>query len=253
MLRHSDTSPNWYPPSRLLVSAAQEAHDAAPLVLHDGVSGAAAGGATAPAVEFLNVSFGYHENQPILRDFSMKVLPGQTVAVVGPSGCGKSTLLRLMYRFYDVEDGAVSVHGQDVRGLQLDSLRQAVGIVPQDTVLFNDTIFNNIAYGALGGVASEERVHEVGRLSALEQTVGRMPEGYDTLVGERGLKLSGGEKQRVALARAMLKDPPFLLCDEATSALDSETECSVMTALRTMASGERTTRVPPSGPPGAAS
>ena len=163
------------------------------------------------------------------------VEPGQTVAVVGPSGSGKSTIGRLLFRFYDVTGGAVLIDGQDVRDVTQASLRAQIGIVPQDTVLFNDTIYYNIAYGR--PEASRAEVEAAARAAQIHDFVSRLPQGYDTMVGERGLKLSGGEKQRVGIARTLLKDPPILLLDEATSALDSETERGIQDSLRAMGVG----------------
>jgi ABC-type transport system involved in Fe-S cluster assembly fused permease/ATPase subunit len=190
------------------------------------------------SLAFEGVDFGYHSDRQILRDLTMMVEPGSTVGVVGPSGCGKSTLIRLLFRFYDPWRGRVLVDGQDVSTVSLRSLRAAMGVVPQDTVLFNDSLLYNIRYGDLS--ASDEDVDRAVRLSELERFVSHLPQGLDTLVGERGLKLSGGEKQRVSLARAMLKNAPILLCDEATSALDSATETAVMKGLREL-SQNRTT------------
>ena len=151
------------------------------------------------------------------------------VAIVGPSGEGKSTILRLLYRFFDPKNGSISIDGHDIRDLKLDSLRKAIGVVPQDTVLFNDTIFYNINYGKLS--ATREEVIEAAKLAQIHHTILKMPHGYDTIVGERGLKLSGGEKQRISIARAILKDPKIVLWDEATSALDSHTEQQILASL----------------------
>ncbi|HEY0963546.1 MAG TPA: ABC transporter ATP-binding protein/permease [Pseudomonadales bacterium] len=188
-----------------------------------------------PSVEFRNVSFHYHPEREILRDISFTIAPGEKVAVVGSSGSGKSTLVKLLFRFYDTTRGAVLVGKRDVRQLQVQSLRAAIGIVPQDTVLFNDTIFNNIRYGRPG--ATDDDVREAIRHAQLETFITRLPQGADTLVGERGLKLSGGEKQRVAIARTILKRPSILVFDEATSALDSKTERGILEALREVARG----------------
>jgi ABC-type transport system involved in Fe-S cluster assembly fused permease/ATPase subunit len=191
--------------------------------------------AAAPALEYRRVSFHYSPDRRILDDVSFAVPTGSTAAVVGPSGCGKSTLLRLAFRFFDVDPGGppgsgVYVHGQDVRRVTLPSLRAAIGVVPQDTVLFNDTIAANIAYGDLA--APREDVLAAAAASHIHDTIaGRFARGYDTVVGERGLKLSGGEKQRVAIARLVLKNAPLLLCDEATSALDTATEAGIMATL----------------------
>jgi ABC-type transport system involved in Fe-S cluster assembly fused permease/ATPase subunit len=188
-----------------------------------------------PAVEFRHVSFRYTPEREILHDVSFTIAPGEKVAVVGSSGSGKSTLVKLLFRFYDCSAGSVSVGGFDVRDLQVQSLRRAIGIVPQDTVLFNDTIFRNVRYGR--PEASDADVHEAIKLAQLEHFISQLPQGADTLVGERGLKLSGGEKQRVAIARTILKRPSILVFDEATSALDSRTERGILDALRIVARG----------------
>lgn len=190
---------------------------------------------TLPSVEFRGVSFHYTPEREILNDVSFTISPGEKVAVVGASGSGKSTLVKLLFRFYDCTEGSVLVGGQDIRDLQLRSLRQNIGIVPQDTVLFNDTIFRNVQYGR--PEASAEEVNEAIRLAHLEDFIKRLPEGSGTLVGERGLKLSGGEKQRVAIARTILKRPSILVFDEATSSLDSLTERGILDALREVARG----------------
>ena len=186
-------------------------------------------------IVFSHVSFSYDPRRPILHDVSFTVPAGRTVAVVGPSGAGKSTLARLLFRFYDVNQGAVAIDGQDVRAVSQRSLRGAIGIVPQDTVLFNDTLYYNIAYGL--PEATEAEVHRAARLAHIDAFIATLPDGYDTVVGERGLKLSGGEKQRVAIARALLKDPPIMVFDEATSALDSHTEQEIQANLREAARG----------------
>ncbi|MBT6097102.1 MAG: ATP-binding cassette domain-containing protein, partial [Marinovum sp.] len=165
----------------------------------------------------------------ILQDVSIDVPAGQTIAIVGPSGSGKSTIGRLLFRFYDVNAGALCIDGQDVRDVTQLSLHQAIGVVPQDTVLFNDTILYNIAYGREG--ASHAQIEQAAKDAQIHDFIQSLPQGYDTLVGERGLKLSGGEKQRVGIARTLLKNPPILLLDEATSALDSETEHEIQDAL----------------------
>jgi ABC-type transport system involved in Fe-S cluster assembly fused permease/ATPase subunit len=188
------------------------------------------------AVRFDRVSFAYDPARPILHDVSFEIPPGKTVAVVGPSGAGKSTLARLLYRFYDVSAGAVTIDGQDIRRVTQASLRQAIGIVPQDTVLFNDTVEYNIAYGRPG--ASRAEVEAAARAAHIHDFVQSTPKGYDTMVGERGLKLSGGEKQRVAIARTLLKNPPILIFDEATSALDSANERAIQAELRSAARGK---------------
>ncbi len=189
-------------------------------------------------VDFENVSFGYDPRRPILKDVSFTVDAGNTVAIVGPSGAGKSTISRILFRFYDVLDGAVKIDGQDIREVTQDSLRAAIGIVPQDTVLFNDTIGYNIRYGR--PEASEEEMKEAARLAQIDGFVESLPDGYDTTVGERGLKLSGGEKQRVAIARTILKGPKILLFDEATSALDTKTEREIQKNLREVSRGRTT-------------
>ena len=191
-------------------------------------------------VEFRHVAFGYDPRRPILKDVSFTVEPGRTLAIVGPSGAGKSTISRLLFRFYDVTEGAILIDGQNIADVQQASLRAAIGVVPQDTVLFNDTLKYNIAYGRPS--ASEEEIVEAARLARLHDLVARLPDGYATKVGERGLKLSGGEKQRVAIARTILKGPPILLLDEATSALDSHTEREIQDALDRV-SKNRTTLV----------
>jgi len=189
-------------------------------------------------IAFRNVRFGYEPRRPILHDVDFTIPAGGRVAVVGPSGAGKSTLARLLFRFYDVTGGAIRVNGQDVRDVTQDSLRTAIGVVPQDTVLFNDTIHYNVAYGRPG--ASEEEVRRAIRLADLGDFIARLPEGLQTRVGERGLKVSGGEKQRIAIARVLLKDPPILVLDEATSSLDSASEQAILHALNTVAR-QRTT------------
>ena len=190
------------------------------------------------SVRFDNVTFGYDANRTILHGISFDIPAGKTVAVVGPSGSGKSTLARLLYRFYDVQQGSVQVAGQDIRSLTQISLRQAIGIVPQDTVLFNDTVEYNIAYGRTG--ASREEVRAAARSARIDAFIESTPLGYDTMVGERGLKLSGGEKQRVAIARTLLKDPPVLIFDEATSALDSANERAIQAELSRVSQNKTT-------------
>ncbi|MGF1455587.1 MAG: ABCB family ABC transporter ATP-binding protein/permease [Alphaproteobacteria bacterium] len=193
---------------------------------------------TGPTIAFENVDFHYAPERKILHDVSFTVPAGRTVGIVGPTGAGKSTLSRLLFRFYDAVDGRITIDGQDIRDVTQESLRKAIGMVPQDTVLFNDTIGYNIAYGRPG--ATQEEIERAAGLAQLHDFVARLPLGYDTVVGERGLKLSGGEKQRVAIARTLLKDPPILMLDEATSSLDSRTEADIQTALRTV-SDNRTT------------
>jgi ATP-binding cassette subfamily B protein len=186
-------------------------------------------------VDFAGVRFGYDPARPILKGIDVAVGAGENVALVGPSGSGKSTIGRLLFRFYDVDGGAVRIDGQDLRDVTQDSLHAAIGVVPQDTVLFNDTIRYNIAYGRDG--ASDAEIVEAAKAAQIHSFIESLPEGYDTQVGERGLKLSGGEKQRVGIARTLLKDPPILLLDEATSALDTETEASIQDALRRAGEG----------------
>lgn len=186
-------------------------------------------------IEFKDVDFAYEGERPILRDLNLVVGAGQTVAVVGPSGSGKSTIGRLLFRFYDVGVGSLSIDGQDVRDVTQTSLRSKIGVVPQDTVLFNDTIGYNIGYGQQG--ASQEEIESSARAASIHDFVKSLPEGYETVVGERGLKLSGGEKQRVGIARTLLKNPPVLLLDEATSALDTGTEQEILESLKTMGKG----------------
>jgi ATP-binding cassette subfamily B protein len=187
-------------------------------------------------VRFEHVSFAYETSRPILHDVSFEIPAGKTVAVVGASGAGKSTLGRLLYRFYDVCGGRITVDGQDIRAVTQDSLRRSIGIVPQDTVLFNDTVGYNIAYGRPG--AGERDVQAAAAAAHIHTFIASTPKGYDTLVGERGLKLSGGEKQRVAIARTLLKDPPILIFDEATSALDSANERAIQAELKSAAQGK---------------
>ena len=187
------------------------------------------------SVRFENVSFAYDAKRPILFDVDFEIPTGSTVAIVGHSGSGKSTLARLLYRFYDVSSGAIRINGHDLRQLSQDSLRTAIGIVPQDTVLFNDSLFYNIQYGR--PAATREEVDAAARAAQLEDFIRQLPDGYETRVGERGLKLSGGEKQRVAIARALLKNPAILIFDEATSALDSKTEKAIQAQIERAAEG----------------
>ena len=182
-----------------------------------------------PTVRFEDVHFAYAPDRPILRGVSFEIAAGRTVAVVGPSGAGKSTLARLLFRFYDVQAGRITIAGQDIRGVTQESLRRAIGIVPQDTVLFNDTIAYNIAYGRTG--ATQAEVEQAARAAHIHDFIASTPQGYDATVGERGLKLSGGEKQRVAIARTLLKNPAILILDEATSALDTKTEKAIQGEL----------------------
>ncbi len=204
----------------------QDAPDARPLQANGG------------AVRFEHVHFGYDPRREILHDLSFEIPAGHTVAVVGATGAGKSTLARLLYRFYDVGSGGISINGQDIRSVTQSSLRAAIGIVPQDTVLFNDTIYFNIAYGRPD--ASRDEVIAAARGAQILDLIERLPDGFETQVGERGLKLSGGEKQRVAIARTLLKNPPLLILDEATSALDTRTERLIQAQLDEVAKGRTT-------------
>ncbi|MNU77908.1 Lipid A export ATP-binding/permease protein MsbA [compost metagenome] len=189
-------------------------------------------------IRFEDVSFAYEPDRPILKHVSFEIPAGKTVAVVGPSGSGKSTLARLLYRFYDVQQGRITIGGEDIRAVQQASVRRAIGIVPQDTVLFNDTVEYNIAYGRPG--ATREEVEGAARAARIHDFISATPKGYETTVGERGLKLSGGEKQRVAIARTLLKNPPIVIFDEATSALDSANERAIQSELRSAAQGKTT-------------
>ncbi|MFN7025800.1 MAG: ABCB family ABC transporter ATP-binding protein/permease [Pseudorhizobium sp.] len=202
--------------------------DAAPLQIRQG------------SIAFKDVHFAYDPDRPILKGLSFEVPAGKTVAIVGPSGAGKSTISRLLYRFYDVQGGAITIDGQDVRSVTQQSLRAVIGMVPQDTVLFNDTIAYNIRYGRPS--ATEEEVSAAAEVAQIGAFLRALPQGFDTMVGERGLKLSGGEKQRVAIARTILKAPPILILDEATSALDTTTEQEIQSALE-IVSRNRTTLV----------
>ena len=190
------------------------------------------------AVQLDDVLFGYDKERPILKGVSLDVKPGQNVAIVGPSGSGKSTIGRLLFRFYDVSGGALRIDGQDIRDITQESLHAQIGVVPQDTVLFNDTVYYNIAYGRPDATRTE--VENAAKAAKIHDFIASLPEGYETKVGERGLKLSGGEKQRVGIARTLLKNPPILLLDEATSALDSETERDIQDSLKMMSHGRTT-------------
>lgn len=170
---------------------------------------------TAGELKFENVTFGYHPDRPILKNLNLIIPAGKKVAIVGPSGCGKSTILRLLFRSYDVQTGRILIDGQDIRDVTVDSVRRAIGVVPQDTPLFNNTIEHNIRYGNLG--ASQEQVIEAAKRAHVHDTISHFPDGYNTMVGERGLMISGGEKQRLAVSRLILKDPPLLFFDEAVS------------------------------------
>lgn len=204
----------------------RDAADAKPLVVDQG------------AIRFDNVNFSYDPARPILKGVSFEVPAGKTVAIVGPSGAGKSTISRLLYRFYDIQSGSITIDGQNVRDVTQKSLRSAIGMVPQDTVLFNDTIAYNIRYGRIG--ASDEEVDQAADLAQIGGFIRRLPDGFQAMVGERGLKLSGGEKQRVAIARTILKAPPILILDEATSALDTATEQEIQAALDFVSKGRTT-------------
>jgi ATP-binding cassette, subfamily B, heavy metal transporter len=193
---------------------------------------------SSPTVEFDNVSFAYEADRPILHNVSFSIPAGKTVAVVGPSGSGKSTIARLLYRFYDVQQGAICIAGQNIKQVTQASVRRAIGIVPQDTVLFNDTVEYNIAYGKPG--STHAQVEAAAQAAHIHSFINATPKGYATMVGERGLKLSGGEKQRVAIARTLLKNPPILIFDEATSALDSANERAIQAELQTVSSGKTT-------------
>ncbi|TGO47233.1 hypothetical protein BCON_0287g00030 [Botryotinia convoluta] len=195
--------------------AVREAPNAKPLQLTQGGE-----------ITFENVTFGYHPDRPILKNLSMTIPAGKKIAIVGPSGCGKSTVLRLLFRFYDVQEGRILIDGQDIRNVSLESLRRAIGVVPQDTPLFNDSIEHNIRYGNLE--ASDEKVKEAAQRAKIHSIITTLPDGYKTMVGERGMMISGGEKQRLAVSRLILKDPPLLFFDEATSALDTHTEQALM-------------------------
>lgn len=190
-------------------------------------------------IKFDNVNFAYHPDRPILQNLSLTIPAGKKVALVGPSGCGKSTVFRLLFRFYDSQSGNIYIDGQDIKDVQLESLRKAIGVVPQDTPLFHADIMHNIRYGNLA--ATDDEVYEVARKAQLDKTIAKLPDGYHTKVGERGLMISGGEKQRIAVARLLLKDPPINFFDEATSALDVYTETELMRNINaTLVDGTKT-------------
>ncbi|CAM1633112.1 ABC transporter-like [Bartonella apihabitans] len=203
-----------------------DAPDAKPLIVKEG------------EIRFNHVEFSYDTNRQILKDIDFSVPAGKTVAIVGPSGAGKSTISRLLFRFYDVQKGSIMIDGQDIRSVTQKSLRNAIGMVPQDTVLFNDTIAYNICYGRPD--ASDEEVKKAAEMAQIGDFIAQLPDGYQSMVGERGLKLSGGEKQRVAIARTILKAPPILILDEATSALDTATELEIQYALDVVSRGRTT-------------
>ncbi|AQT61052.1 ABC transporter ATP-binding protein/permease [Cellvibrio sp. PSBB023] len=204
----------------------QDAGDAQPLAIARG------------DIHWRDVGFGYHPERPIVQQFNLHIPAGSKVAIVGSSGAGKSTLARLLYRFYDIQSGSIEIDGQDIRRVTLDSLRRAIAIVPQDTVLFNTSIRANIAYG--NPQASDEQITRAIKMAHLEHFISSLPQGDQTLVGERGLKVSGGEKQRIAIARVLLKGAPILIFDEATSALDSQSESAILEAMREVATGHTT-------------
>jgi ABC transporter ATM len=209
--------------------AVKDKPDAKPLALKTG------------EIKFENVTFGYRPDRPILKNLNLTIPAGKKVAIVGPSGCGKSTILRLLFRYYDAQEGRILIDGQDIRDVSLDSLRRAIGVVPQDTPLFNNTIQHNIHYGNLD--ATQEQVIEAARRARIDESISRFPDGYQTMVGERGMMISGGEKQRLAIARLVLKDPPFLFFDEATSALDTHTEQALLSHINSLVREKRRTSV----------
>ncbi|KAH7080788.1 P-loop containing nucleoside triphosphate hydrolase protein [Paraphoma chrysanthemicola] len=192
-------------------------------------------------IKFENVTFGYRPDRPIIKNLNLTIPAGKKVAIVGPSGCGKSTILRLLFRYYDAQEGRILIDGQDIRDVSLDSLRRAIGVVPQDTPLFNNTIGHNIHYGNLE--ATQEQVEQAARKANIHESVANFPDGYKTMVGERGMMISGGEKQRLAIARLILKDPPLLFFDEATSALDTHTEQALLSHINTLVKEKRRTSV----------
>jgi ABC transporter ATM len=208
----------------------KEKPDAKPLQLHKGGE-----------IRFENVTFGYHPDRPILKNASFTIPAGQKFAIVGPSGCGKSTILRLLFRFYDVQEGRILIDDQDVRDVSLESLRKAIGVVPQDTPLFNDTIAHNIRYGRID--ATDEEVRKAAQRARIDALIQKLPEGYQTAVGERGMMISGGEKQRLAISRLILKDPELLFFDEATSALDTYTEQALLQNINSILKEKKRTSV----------
>ncbi|KAH9864558.1 Iron-sulfur clusters transporter atm1, mitochondrial [Plenodomus biglobosus] len=209
--------------------AVKDKPNAPPLVLSKG------------EIRFENVSFGYRPDRPIIKNLTLDIPAGKKVAIVGPSGCGKSTILRLLFRYYDAQSGRILLDGQDIRDVSLDSLRKAIGVVPQDTPLFNNTIQHNIHYGNLD--ATQEQVHEAARRAHIHESIEKFPDGYNTMVGERGMMISGGEKQRLAVARLILKDPPLLFFDEATSALDTHTEQALLNHINSLVKEKKRTSV----------
>ncbi|KAF2007666.1 iron-sulfur clusters transporter atm1, mitochondrial precursor, partial [Amniculicola lignicola CBS 123094] len=209
--------------------AVKDKKDAPPLLL------------TVGEIRFENVTFGYRPDRPILRNLTLTIPAGKKIAIVGPSGCGKSTILRLLFRFYDVQEGRILVDGQDIRDVSLESLRKAIGVVPQDTPLFNDTIGHNIGYGNLEAI--HEDVINAAKKAHIHDTIQHFPDGYDTMVGERGMMISGGEKQRLAVSRLILKDPPLLFFDEATSALDTHTEQALLSHINSILKEKKRTSV----------
>ncbi|KAK0642501.1 Iron-sulfur clusters transporter atm1 [Lasiodiplodia hormozganensis] len=213
--------------------AVKDAPNAKPLALSPSGAGA--------TIRFENVTFGYRPDRPILKDLNLTIPAGKKVSIVGPSGCGKSTILRLLFRSYDVQEGRITIDGQDVRDVQIDSLRRAVGVVPQDTPLFNASIMHNIRYGNVE--ASDDDVRAAARRAKLDEVIAKFPDGYETTVGERGMMISGGEKQRLAVSRLILKDPPLLFFDEATSALDTHTEQALLQNINSVIREKKRTSV----------
>jgi len=209
--------------------AVKDKPDAKPLLLTKG------------ELRFENVTFGYRPDRPILKNLTLTIPAGKKVAIVGPSGCGKSTILRLLFRFYDAQEGRILIDGQDIRDVSLESLRKAIGVVPQDTPLFNNTIEHNIQYGNMS--ASPQQVIQAAKRARIHDTISNFPDGYKTMVGERGMMISGGEKQRLAVARCVLKDPPLLFFDEATSALDTHTEQALLSHINSILKEKQRTSV----------